>query len=165
MSNPHSKMIRLAASTPKGSPERAVLAVVTATQNSGRVWEGSNPRPSVGQTCKTASLVDLRRKMDQMKEIQEGGIWFVVADQPPTSMNASFLGVPFAPSFSTFRDEGGLIYVSDAETAQRVNRSRDGIRGNTSVVWVTDVELLSTHMPDLFSHRSGLIRLANQTSK
>lgn len=111
---------------------------------------------------KLASLASLRTEIQLRAELEDGGIWIVVSDQEPSARDAAFLGVPFTKTVDHFRDQGGLFFVPDADTAKRTNRVRDGLRGLTAIIWVTDVELVGANMQDLFGHRQGLVKLASE---
>lgn len=139
----------------RGRPKYAVMLDVAAN------WGSSGPlvsRPAYGE--KTAGLKSLRDRMEVRLSLQDSGVWIVTADRPPTRQDAETLGVPLARSLRQFRSEGGLFYVATVDEARGVNRIRDELRGLVAVVWVTDTELVAGNMPDLFAHRTEMIKLA-----
>jgi len=101
------------------------------------------------------SLAAIRDGIEARLGLQDSVLWFVVAEKPPTQEDADALGLPLV-SLQVWRDHGGLLDVSDTDTARCVNRFRDGLRGLTAVVWVTDLNTVATYMPDAFAHRTAL---------
>jgi len=112
----------------------------------------------------SASLRKLKERIDLEKDLSgRGGIWFVVSGRPPSEQDAQILGVPLIRSFRGVHTltNGGLVYADDPSTAIRLNRGRDHALEYPLVIWVTDGGIINQKMPDLFSWRSGLIKVSS----